>query len=112
MKSTLVEFARFKHLGTGILRKGDEYLRTVIDHPVQQVCMSIDQLPFNNLMHELRYENDTEEARIDALSTLSELVTNLLQRHDDHKDITVLLEELNKKYQDDPVALSKQVMGL
>ncbi|MCU7814280.1 MAG: CHAT domain-containing protein [Candidatus Thiodiazotropha sp. (ex Rostrolucina anterorostrata)] len=112
MKSTLVEFARFKHLGTGILRKGDEYLRTVIDHPVQQVCMSIDQLPFNNLMHELRYENDAEESRIDALSTLSELVTNLLQRHNDHKDITVLLEELNKKYQDDPVALSKQVMEL
>lgn len=78
MKSTLVEFARFKNLGTGVLRQGDDYLRTVADLPVQPCAMPIDQRPFNKLMRKLRYHTASEPERQEALQLVSELSTDLL----------------------------------
>ena len=78
MKSTLVEFARFKNLGTGVLRQGDDYLRTVADLPVQPCEMPIDQRPFNKLMRKLRYMTASEQERQQALREVSALSTEFL----------------------------------
>lgn len=78
MKSTLVEFARFKKLDTGILRAEDEYLRTVADLPLRSCQMSIDQRPFNRLMSKLRYGAASEGDRRDALDRIARLTTGFL----------------------------------
>ena len=99
MRSTLVEFSRFRELGTGILRKGDEYLRTIQNHPVHQIYMKTDQLPFNKKMRSLRYMAASESERISALEALSELVSGLLMRYedDDRRELDgPLLKELTK----------------
>jgi len=81
VRSTLVEFARFHDLETGVLRKGDDYIRTVARHPVRQVTMGISQKPFNTMMRKLRYEQASEDERQQALADVSDLVTDLLDRH-------------------------------
>lgn len=78
MRSTLVEFVRFKKLDIGILRAEDEYLRTVANLPVRPCEMSIDQRPFYTLMGKLRYGAASEEDRRDALKKLSRLTTDFL----------------------------------
>jgi len=97
MKSTLVEFARFKNLGTGVLRQGDDYLRTVADLPVQPCEMPIDQRPFNKLMRELRYRTASEQERQEALQRVSELSTDLLGLRpgggDGTRNLASILEE-------------------
>ncbi|MEW8389572.1 MAG: hypothetical protein AB2660_18815 [Candidatus Thiodiazotropha sp.] len=92
MKSVLVEFTRFNDLATGVLRSGDEYLRTIKDNPVQQVRMEIDQIDFNDTIKKLRYATHDETERKQALNELSTLVSNLLRRHEDRKQQQKLLE--------------------
>lgn len=92
MKSVLVEFTRFNDLATGVLRSGDEYLRTIKDNPVQQVRMEIDQIDFNDTIKKLRYATHDETERKQALNKLSTLVSNLLRRHEDRKQQQKLLE--------------------
>lgn len=77
MKSTLVEFLRFKNLQIGVLREGDDYLCTADSLPVREVPMNMNQRPFNNWMKALRYE-DSEPKRREALVTLSAKATELL----------------------------------
>ncbi len=97
MKSTLVEFARFKNLGIGVLRKGDEYLRTVADLPVQPCEMPIDQRPFNRLVRKLRYVTASEQERQEALQEVSELSARFLGLRpvagDDARNLLSILEE-------------------
>jgi hypothetical protein len=93
MKSILVEFARFKNLGTGILRDGDEYLRSITSHRVHQVRIPINQHAFNRLMNSLRYVYKDQHEYNEAFKKLSSLVTNLL-RHQDYMDAGELLERL------------------
>lgn len=97
MKSTLVEFARFKNLGIGVLRKGDEYLRTVADLPVQPCEMPIDQRPFNKLMRKLRYLAASEQERQEALQEVSELSAEFLGlrpgAEDDARNLLSILEK-------------------
>ena len=78
MKSILVEFARLKDLGTGTLRKGDDYLCTTASLPVREIEMNIDQLPFNKLMKDMRYESESESKRQAALNKLAKKCTKLL----------------------------------
>jgi hypothetical protein len=85
VKSILVEFARLKNLGTGTLREGDDYLCTTAQFPVRQVAMNIDQLPFNKLMNALRYGTGSEEQRQQALKTLAQKVTELLDSATEHE---------------------------
>jgi hypothetical protein len=86
VKSVLVEFARLKNLNTGILRAGDDYLCSAGPLPVRQVAMNVDQLPFNKLMKSLRYEKASEERRRQALDTLAQKATELLDSATDRKD--------------------------
>ncbi len=83
MKSTLVEFVRLKKLETGSLREGDDYLCTAEQLPVRPVTMNIDQRPFNVLMKNLRYETASEEKRQQALRTLSDKTTELMDSASD-----------------------------
>ena len=78
MKSTRVEFARFRNLGIGCLRAGDEYLRTVANYPVQVCAMAIDQRPFNKLLRKLRYGAVAEQDRQEALRSICALSTDFL----------------------------------
>ncbi|MEW8027623.1 MAG: CHAT domain-containing protein [Candidatus Thiodiazotropha sp.] len=93
MKSILVEFARFKNLGTGILRDGDDYLRSIKNHRVHQVRIPINQIPFNRLMNSLRYVYKDQQEYDDAFTKLSSLVTDLLRRQD-YMDAGELLDKL------------------
>ena len=97
MKSTLIEFARFRNLGIGILRQGDDYLRTVADLPVQPCAMPIDQRPFNRLMRKLRYLGASEQERQDALREVSALSTEFLGLRagadGDARDLQSILQE-------------------
>jgi hypothetical protein len=93
MRSILVEFARFKHLGTGILRDGDDYLRSITSHCVHQVRIPINQQAFNQLMNSLRYVYKDQREYDDAFKKLASLVTNLLRRQD-YMDAGELLDKL------------------
>ncbi|MEW8462690.1 MAG: hypothetical protein AB2653_20480, partial [Candidatus Thiodiazotropha endolucinida] len=93
MKSVLVEFARFKNLGTGILRDGDDYLRSITSHRVHQVRIPINQITFNRLMNSLRYVYKDQHEYDDAFTKLSSLVTDLLRRQD-YMDAGELLDNL------------------
>jgi hypothetical protein len=117
MKSTLVEFARFKNLGTGVLRQGDDYLRTVADLPVQPCEMPIDQRPFNKLMRKLRYVSASEQERQEALQKLSELSTELLGlrpgAQEDARNLPTILEQGAAKLQQlDLVANAAELSAL
>jgi hypothetical protein len=111
MKSILVEFARFKDLGTGILRNGDDYLRSVINHRVDQVRMPIDQLPFNRLMNSLRYVFKDQREYEAAFKDLSSLVTNLLLRQE-HMDAGELIDRLKSSHDEGEEALLRHVAQL
>ncbi|MEW8316471.1 MAG: hypothetical protein AB2669_11160, partial [Candidatus Thiodiazotropha endolucinida] len=93
MKSILVEFARFKNLGTGILREGDDYLRSTTSHRVHQVRIPINQRPFSQLMNSMRYVYKDKHEYDDAFKSLSLLVTDLLRRQD-YMDVGELLDKL------------------
>jgi hypothetical protein len=93
MRSILVEFARFKHLDTGILREGDDYLRSITSHRVHQVHVPISQREFNQLMNRLRYVYKSQHEYDDAFNGISALVTNLLRRQD-YMDAGELLDRL------------------
>jgi hypothetical protein len=117
MKSTLVEFARFKNLGTGVLRQGDDYLRTVADLPVQPCEMPIDQRPFNKLMRKLRYLTASEKERQEALREVSELSTEFLGlrpgAQEDARNLPSILEEGAAKLQQlDLVANAAELSAL
>ena len=117
MKSTLVEFARFKNLGTGVLRQGDDYLRTVADLPVQPCEMPIDQRPFNKLMRKLRYLTASEQERQEALREVSELSTEFLglrpDVEEDARNLPSILEEGAAKLQQlDLVANAAELSAL
>jgi len=97
VRSTLVEFARFKNLKIGILRAEDEYLRTVAYLPVRPCEMLIDQRPFNDLMGKLRYGAASEQDRGEALKKLSKLTTDFLglgpDQGDEDRTLLSVLEE-------------------
>ncbi|WP_316364465.1 CHAT domain-containing protein [Candidatus Thiodiazotropha sp. CDECU1] len=111
MKSILVEFARFKNLGTGILRDGDDYLRSITSHRVHQVRIPIDQRPFNQLMNSLRYVYKDRHEYDDAFHSLSSLVTNLLRRQD-YMDVGELLDRLKSSHDEGNEALIQHVAQL
>jgi hypothetical protein len=111
MRSILVEFARFKDLETGILRKGDDYLRSIMDHRVHQVRIPIDQQPFNLLINRLRYVYKQKHEYDEAFQELSALVSNLLRRQD-AKDSNQLLDELKASSGSSKEALMQQLAQL
>jgi ribosomal protein L20 len=111
MRSILVEFARFKNLGTGILRDGDDYLRSITGHRVHQVRIPIDQHAFNRLMNSLRYVYKDRHEYDAAFKKLSSLVTNLLRRQDD-MDAGELLERLKSSRDEGDESLLRQVAKL
>ncbi|MCU7891847.1 MAG: hypothetical protein KZQ78_09645 [Candidatus Thiodiazotropha sp. (ex Ustalcina ferruginea)] len=96
MRSILVEFTRFDDLQTGILRKGDKYLRTIKDHSPQQVQMSISQMPFKDLTRKLRYSTSPEQERLEAVKEASELVSDLLRRHENQEKYEELCDLIKK----------------
>jgi hypothetical protein len=77
MRSLLVEFHRFGSLETGIWRAGDRYLAAVSEHPVREVAMPIDQLDFQDLMRDLRYEGSAE-GRLEALKKAGDIAALFL----------------------------------
>ncbi|MBW9273972.1 MAG: hypothetical protein K1563_09815, partial [Candidatus Thiodiazotropha sp. (ex. Lucinisca nassula)] len=111
MKSILVEFARFKNLGTGILREGDDYLRSITSHRVHQVRIPINQLPFSQLMNSLRYVYKDKHEYDDAFKSLSALVTDLLRRQD-YMDVGELLDKLKSSCEEGNEALLQHVAQL
>ncbi len=118
MKSTRVEFARFRNLGIGYLREGDEYLRTVADLPVQAVRMAIDQRPFDKLMRKLRYGAASEQDRRDAMRRVCALSTEFLGLGRDPQDsesrtlASVLAEGKENLQQLDLVANAAELSAL
>ncbi|MES9812890.1 MAG: hypothetical protein ABW159_08470, partial [Candidatus Thiodiazotropha sp.] len=111
MKSILVEFARFKNLGTGILREGDDYLRSITSHRVHQVRIPINQLPFSQLMNSLRYVYKDKHEYDDAFKSLSSLVTDLLRRQD-YMDVGELLDKLKSSFEAGNEALLQHLAQL
>ncbi|MEW8537197.1 MAG: CHAT domain-containing protein [Candidatus Thiodiazotropha endolucinida] len=111
MKSILVEFARFKNLGTGILREGDDYLRSITSHRVHQVRIPINQRPFSQLMNSMRYVYKDKHEYDDAFKSLSLLVTDLLRRQD-YMDVGELLVKLKTSCDKGNEALLQHVAQL
>jgi hypothetical protein len=111
MRSTLVEFARFRQLDTGILREGDDYLRTISSHRVHQVRVPINQREFNRLMNSLRYVYKARHEYDDAFNKIAVLVTNLLRRQD-YIDAGELLDTLKSSRDEGDQALLKHLHQL
>lgn len=97
MKSTLVEFARFKNLDEGILREGDEYLQMVANLPVRTREAPISQRGFFSLMVQLRYEIGSEHDRQNALAKVSGLITDFMDLRQNGEDgVRTLLSVLDE----------------
>lgn len=84
MKSTLVEFARSGGLGTGMLRKGDPYLRAIGSREFYELRMLEDHYPFGELIDKLRYRSIEEQDRVTAIATVSDIASILLCKHLDN----------------------------
>ncbi|MEW8559444.1 MAG: CHAT domain-containing protein [Candidatus Thiodiazotropha sp.] len=101
MKSILVEFTRFDDLQTGILRKGDKYLRTINDQSAQQVKMSISHESFKELIQKLRYISDSghenhETERLEAVQKVSNLISDLLRQYENQEKYDELCDLIKR----------------
>ncbi|MBM2618818.1 CHAT domain-containing protein [Actinoplanes sp. LDG1-06] len=79
MRSELIEFFRFDDQNSGMLRRGDRFLRARGNEPVTEVRIPIAHSDFLRRLDHLRYavENDAGR-RDDALDQLSRVVTEVL----------------------------------
>lgn len=79
MDSELIEFFRFDDPDTGMLRKGDRYLRVRGNEQAKEVSAPINHTVFFRLLDRLRYREEIDEnQRQDALAKLTAGVTKML----------------------------------
>jgi hypothetical protein len=79
MRSDLIEFFRFDDQDSGMLRRGDRFLRARGNEPVTEVEIPIQHRDFLRRLDQLRYQvqNDSDR-RDEALRALAEVVTQVL----------------------------------
>ncbi|MCY1142765.1 CHAT domain-containing protein [Actinoplanes sp. Pm04-4] len=79
MRSDLIEFFRFDDQDSGMLRRGDRFLRARGNEPVTEVEIPIQHRDFLRRLDQLRYQVQHDSDRRDeALRALAEVVTQVL----------------------------------
>ncbi|MDY7083956.1 MAG: CHAT domain-containing protein [Actinomycetota bacterium] len=79
MRSELIEFFRFDDQNSGMLRRGDRFLRARGNEPVAEVRIPIGHAEFLRRLDHLRYSVEHDEGRRDeALAQLSRVVSEVL----------------------------------